>query len=159
MLPVSSEVLSAVLLKIQAFWDVTPCRPVKMYRRFEVSYCLHLQDLLVHQFPWTGWPWRLRHCYLSARQYLWPCRYGVTWQKASSSSSSISSDSVRMTNEMWIRMDMEVAAAFGWNGWRSPLRTAIRVAGFHVAVWTGYFPNSNQDGYPFTRTRAPVKKA
>ena len=54
MFPVRSEVLTAVLLKIQAFWDVTPCQPVKMYQRFEGSWCLHLQDLLVHHFPWTN---------------------------------------------------------------------------------------------------------
>jgi hypothetical protein len=30
-------------LNIQVFWDVTPCRPVDSYRRFEGTLCLHPQ--------------------------------------------------------------------------------------------------------------------
>ena len=39
-----SEVLMTVLLKTQVFRDVTPYRLLNIYRRFEVSQCLHLQD-------------------------------------------------------------------------------------------------------------------
>jgi len=35
------EVLSAVLMKIP--WNVTPCRLIRTYRRFEGGKCLHLQ--------------------------------------------------------------------------------------------------------------------
>jgi len=35
------EVLAAVLLKIQFFWDITPCSLVNSHRRFEESWCHH----------------------------------------------------------------------------------------------------------------------
>ena len=37
------KVLTAVLLKIQVCWDVTVCHRVNSSRRFELSYCFHLQ--------------------------------------------------------------------------------------------------------------------
>jgi hypothetical protein len=41
------QVLTAVLLKIQVFWRVTPCRVVNDYRRFKGSY-FHLKRNTVH---------------------------------------------------------------------------------------------------------------
>jgi len=38
------EVFTEVILKIQVFWYITPCRLVKSYRRFELSQDLHLQS-------------------------------------------------------------------------------------------------------------------
>jgi hypothetical protein len=37
------EILTAITMKCSIFWDVTPCSPVKIYRRFGGAYCLHLQ--------------------------------------------------------------------------------------------------------------------
>jgi hypothetical protein len=34
------EVITDMLLKIQRFWNVTPCKLVNIYRLFRVSYCL-----------------------------------------------------------------------------------------------------------------------
>jgi hypothetical protein len=39
---VGSEVLNFVTIESTAFWDVTPCSLVQVYRRFGVTYCLHL---------------------------------------------------------------------------------------------------------------------
>jgi hypothetical protein len=39
---VKSEVLRAVLLKMQVFWNAAPCRWVSSSRLFDGSYCLHL---------------------------------------------------------------------------------------------------------------------
>jgi hypothetical protein len=36
---------TAVLLKMQVLWGVTPCRSASSFRRFEGSYCLHGQEL------------------------------------------------------------------------------------------------------------------
>ena len=38
------EVFTAVILKSQVFWYITPCRLVKSYRRFELSQDLQLQS-------------------------------------------------------------------------------------------------------------------
>lgn len=45
----TSEVLTVVLIKIQVFWDVTPCGLVnnRSYRRFEHAYRLPLQGQAV----------------------------------------------------------------------------------------------------------------
>jgi len=56
-----------------------------------------------------------------------------------------------MTNELGIRRDMGVAAAFGWRDWSRPRGTSIRDPGFHVGVWTRYFQNTKRDGYPLER--------
>jgi hypothetical protein len=37
------EVLTAVVMKSTIFWDITPCSPVKVNRRFGRIYRLHLQ--------------------------------------------------------------------------------------------------------------------
>jgi hypothetical protein len=47
------KVITAVLLlKIHVLWGVTPCRLVG-HRRFEESWCPHIQGLPVHE-EWTG---------------------------------------------------------------------------------------------------------
>jgi hypothetical protein len=38
-----SEVLTAVVMKIQVFWNVTPCRGVNSYRRFGGAQCLYFR--------------------------------------------------------------------------------------------------------------------
>jgi hypothetical protein len=43
---VGFEVLNAVSMKNNIFWNVTLCRLVEVYRRFKVTYCLHLQSRL-----------------------------------------------------------------------------------------------------------------
>ena len=47
------EILTAVLLKIQVFWDVTLCCGVYSSPPFGGWYWLHCS--------WTAWLWRLRH--------------------------------------------------------------------------------------------------
>jgi hypothetical protein len=34
---------TAVVMKSAVFWDITPCSPLKAYRRFGVLYRMHLQ--------------------------------------------------------------------------------------------------------------------
>ena len=38
-----SEVLTAVLMKIQVFWNAKPCRGVNSYRRFGRAQCLNFR--------------------------------------------------------------------------------------------------------------------
>jgi hypothetical protein len=47
-------VSNTLLLNIQAFWDVTPWRIVNIYRRFEESWCFHLQSQSINRkvVPW-----------------------------------------------------------------------------------------------------------
>jgi len=53
------EVLT--LSKIQVFWDVTRCRLVNSYRRFEVLLYLQLQFSAVQEeWAWAIWFWRGR---------------------------------------------------------------------------------------------------
>jgi hypothetical protein len=40
---VGSEVLTAVVMKSAIFWDITPCSPLKVSRRFGRTYRLHFQ--------------------------------------------------------------------------------------------------------------------
>jgi hypothetical protein len=37
------EVLTAVVMKSFVSWDITPCIPLKVNRRFEGTFCLHRQ--------------------------------------------------------------------------------------------------------------------
>jgi hypothetical protein len=46
---VGFEVLTAVVMKISIFWDITPCSPLKVNRRFGETYRLHLQGRRVSQ--------------------------------------------------------------------------------------------------------------
>jgi hypothetical protein len=39
-----SEVLTAVFMKSSISWDITPCSPLKVNRRFGRIYRLYLQD-------------------------------------------------------------------------------------------------------------------
>jgi hypothetical protein len=36
-------------MKISIFWDITPCSPLKVNRRFGRTYRLHLQDRSISQ--------------------------------------------------------------------------------------------------------------
>jgi len=48
---------TATLIKIQFFWDLTPCRLVNNYRRFGVPYSLRLQGTAVQcevMYPESG---------------------------------------------------------------------------------------------------------
>jgi hypothetical protein len=40
---VASDVLTAVTMQSTVSWDVTPCIPVGVHRRFGGTYCLHIQ--------------------------------------------------------------------------------------------------------------------
>jgi hypothetical protein len=44
------EVLTAVVMKSSIFWDITLCSSLKVNRRFEGKYCLHLPGLLATCF-------------------------------------------------------------------------------------------------------------
>jgi hypothetical protein len=46
--PTRSKILTPVLLMIQVFWDVTPCRWASSFRHFEGSQCLHPH---LHEVP------------------------------------------------------------------------------------------------------------
>jgi hypothetical protein len=41
---VGFEVLTAVVMKSTIFWDITPCSPLKVNRRFGGTHRLHLQS-------------------------------------------------------------------------------------------------------------------
>jgi hypothetical protein len=41
---VGFEVLTAVFMKSSIYWDITPCTPLKVNRRFGGIYRIHLQD-------------------------------------------------------------------------------------------------------------------
>jgi hypothetical protein len=40
---IGSEILKAVVMKASVFWDISPCGPLKINRRFGVTYNLHPQ--------------------------------------------------------------------------------------------------------------------
>jgi hypothetical protein len=40
---VGFQILTAVFMKSSIFWDITPCTPLKVNRRFGGTYRLHLQ--------------------------------------------------------------------------------------------------------------------
>jgi hypothetical protein len=46
---VGFEFLTAVGMKSSIFWDITPCNPMKVNRRFEGTCRLHLQDRRISQ--------------------------------------------------------------------------------------------------------------
>jgi hypothetical protein len=43
------KVLTAVVMKTTNFWDITPCSPLKVNRRFGRTYSLHLQCRRISQ--------------------------------------------------------------------------------------------------------------
>jgi hypothetical protein len=47
---VGSEVFTAVAMKSIIFWDITPCSPLGVNRRFGGTYRLHIQHLLACWF-------------------------------------------------------------------------------------------------------------
>jgi hypothetical protein len=54
--------LTAVLLKVQFFWDLTPCPWTISSRRFEGWQCLHLQTQVVKVFAVMSQSWWLNFC-------------------------------------------------------------------------------------------------
>jgi hypothetical protein len=40
---VGFDVLTVVVMKSTSFWQIMPCSPLKVNRRFGGTYCLHLQ--------------------------------------------------------------------------------------------------------------------
>jgi hypothetical protein len=47
---VKFEVLTAVVMKSAIFWDIMPCNPLKVNRRFGGTYRFHLRALLATCF-------------------------------------------------------------------------------------------------------------
>jgi hypothetical protein len=43
------EVLTAVVMKASKFLDITPCSPLKVYRRFGGKYRLHIHGRRINQ--------------------------------------------------------------------------------------------------------------
>jgi hypothetical protein len=56
------EVHTDLSIKINIFWDMTPCNPVEIYQRFGETYCLHLHGWRENQANrcWScmNCPWR-----------------------------------------------------------------------------------------------------
>jgi hypothetical protein len=44
---VGFDVVTAMVMKITIFPDITPCSPLKVNRRFGGTYCLHLQGQII----------------------------------------------------------------------------------------------------------------
>jgi hypothetical protein len=42
---VGFDILTSVVVKSSIFWDITPCSPLKVNRRFGGTYRLHIQGL------------------------------------------------------------------------------------------------------------------
>jgi hypothetical protein len=55
-LDVGLEVLIPVVMKSYPFWDITPCSPLKVNRRFGGIYRLHFQG----RKYWCGSRWQAR---------------------------------------------------------------------------------------------------
>jgi hypothetical protein len=47
---VGFEVFTAVVIKSTVFWDITPCSPLKVNRRFGGTYSLYLEARLPTNF-------------------------------------------------------------------------------------------------------------
>jgi hypothetical protein len=43
------EVLIAVVMKRFIFWDITPCSPLKVHRRFGGTCCIHFQGRIISE--------------------------------------------------------------------------------------------------------------
>jgi hypothetical protein len=50
MFDVGFEVLTAVVMKSIIFWDIAPCGPLSVNRRFGGTYYLHLEGLKTSAF-------------------------------------------------------------------------------------------------------------
>jgi hypothetical protein len=59
---VGVEVFTAVVMKCTIFWDIMPCSPLKVNRRFGGTYRLHLQGRKMSR--------ESSDCYLITRWYL-----------------------------------------------------------------------------------------
>ena len=62
------DLLTAVVMKTHIFCNITLCRLVNIYLRFEETQCLYLQGQAVQHPPWSVLPWRWRR---SAPSRLW----------------------------------------------------------------------------------------
>jgi len=57
-----SEVITAVFVRIQVFWDVMTCQWPSGCWFWKASWCLHLQHKAVQEHScWIAWPWRWWH--------------------------------------------------------------------------------------------------
>jgi hypothetical protein len=80
---VGFEVLTPVVMKNSVFWDITPCSPLKVKRRFRWTY--RKQGLPFASFWFLAWlilrPWRWRRHVLPKRQSTFNGLHGVIAQK------------------------------------------------------------------------------
>jgi hypothetical protein len=81
---VGFEVITAVVMKISIFWDITPCSPLRANRRFGGTYrqcllgtCFHAGFLLTSFFR----PWRWRRYVPPKRRLTLIGPHGVISQK------------------------------------------------------------------------------
>jgi hypothetical protein len=66
---VGFEVLTAVVMKSTNFWDISPCSPLKVNRRFGRTYRLHLQGRISRARYQRDNRWQAE-CHLLSRWYL-----------------------------------------------------------------------------------------
>ena len=66
-----------MLMKVKVFWDVTPCRLVTCYRRFERTYCLHSQ---VQKIP-SAESLRWRRCVPPKCAWIFTSQQAISSQK------------------------------------------------------------------------------
>jgi hypothetical protein len=84
---VGFEILTAVAMRSTIFWDITPCSPLKVNRRFGRIYRLQLQSFSCHLLP--RWflarlilrPWRWRVYVPLKRRLTFNGLHGVITQK------------------------------------------------------------------------------
>jgi hypothetical protein len=58
------EIPTAVVMKRTIFWDITPCNPLKVNRRFEGTYPLHLQGRIISRAKsQRGSKWQACHLF------------------------------------------------------------------------------------------------
>jgi hypothetical protein len=94
-----SQILTAVPMKISAFWD-TPCTMMKVNWRFEITYSFHFQGRRERKkSPWNCAhyllllvsllaPWRGKLCFIK-RQFTYTRLHGSISQKTQSSRQNI----------------------------------------------------------------------
>jgi hypothetical protein len=73
------EVLSAVVMKTAVFWDITPCSPLKVNRRFGGTYLLHLQGPRISRARYQRES--RKRCVPPKRRLNFSGLYGVIFQK------------------------------------------------------------------------------
>jgi hypothetical protein len=81
------EVLTAVIVKSSAFWDITPCSPLKDNRRCGGTYRLHLQGQRINSAScwFLAWLilrlWRRKRYVPRKRRFAFNGLHGITSQK------------------------------------------------------------------------------